>query len=115
MINIFDLAGYTPNIFESEPLNIYSSINTILFEKPENDCNNPIFHAEPEVPKPSVEYYWQSALSRELLMIDDPVFKDHLKEYHSCADEWDCCCKDDDETEWCYCDNNKSSEKCSLW
>ena len=83
MINIFDLAGYIPNLFEYEPLNIFGSINEILAKKPENDWNNPIFHAEPEIPKPWVEYYRQSAIKRELLTINDPVFKDHWKEYHS--------------------------------
>ena len=32
MVNIFDLAGYTPNLFKPEPLNIFGSINTIVFE-----------------------------------------------------------------------------------
>jgi hypothetical protein len=114
-INIFDLAGYTTNLFEYEPLNIFGSINTILLEQSENDWNNPIFHAEPEVPKPWVEYYRQSTVNGELLTIDDPVFKDHWKEYHSWADEWKCSCKEEDKTEWCYCDDNKSSAKCSQW
>jgi hypothetical protein len=56
MIHVFDLAGYTPNIFEFEPLNAFGSIDMVLFEKPENDWNNPIFHEEPETPKPWVEY-----------------------------------------------------------
>jgi hypothetical protein len=45
-IKVFDLPGYTPNLFEYEPLNIFRLINTILSEKLENDCNNPIFHAD---------------------------------------------------------------------
>jgi hypothetical protein len=56
-INVFDLAGYIPIPFEYEPLNIFGSIDTILSEKPENDWNNPIFHVEPETPKPWVEYF----------------------------------------------------------
>jgi hypothetical protein len=44
-INIFDLAGYTPKLFQQELLNIFGLTDSILFEKPENDCNNPIFHA----------------------------------------------------------------------
>jgi hypothetical protein len=32
-INIFDLAGYTPNLFEYEPFNILGSIDTILSGK----------------------------------------------------------------------------------
>jgi len=76
-INVFDLAGYTPNLFEYEPLNIYGSIDTILSEKPENDWDNSIFHAEAETPKPWVEYFRQSAINGELLTIDDPVFRDH--------------------------------------
>jgi len=91
-INVFDLAGYTTDLFEYEPLNIYGSIDTIISEKPENDWNNPIFHAEPETPKPWVEYYRQLAINGELLTIDDLVFKDHWKEYHSWADEWKCGC-----------------------
>jgi len=114
-INVFDLAGYTPNLFETEPLNIFGSINTILSEVPYNDWNNPIFHAEPETPKPWVEYYRQSAINGDLLAIDDIVFKDHWKEYHSWADEWGCDCGADDKTEWCYCADNKSSAKCSQW
>jgi len=114
-INVFDLAGYTPNLFETEPLNIFSSINTILSEVPYNDWNNPIFHAEPETPNPWVEYYRQSAINGDLLAIDDIVFKDHWKEYHSWADEWGCDCGADDKTEWCYCADNKSSAKCSQW
>jgi len=52
MITIFDLAGYTPNLFEHKPLNIFGLIDTILSEKSENDWNNPIFHEEPETLKP---------------------------------------------------------------
>jgi hypothetical protein len=100
-INVFDLAGYTLSLFEHEPLNILGSINTILSEEPENDCDNPIFLQEPETPKPWIEYYRQSAIKGELLLIDDIVFKDHSKEYHSCADEWECSCKKDAKTEWC--------------
>jgi hypothetical protein len=44
-------------------------------------------------------------------MIDDPVFKDHCKDYNSWADAWACDCKEDDKTEWCYCDDNNSSTK----
>jgi hypothetical protein len=112
---VFDLAGYTPNLFEHEPINIFGSIDTVSSEKPENDWNNPIFHAEPEVPIPWVEYYRESTINSELLTIDDPVFKDHWKEYHSWADEWECSWKEEDKTEWCYCDDNKSSAKCSQW
>jgi len=114
-INVFDLAGYTPNIFEHKPVNIFGSIDSVLKEKSENDWNNPIFHAEPETAKPWVEYYRQSAINGELLGIDDPVFKDHWKEYHSWNDKWDCCCKEDDKTEWCYCEDQRSSAKCSQW
>jgi hypothetical protein len=100
-IYVFVSAGYTPNLFEYEPLNIFGSIDTILYEKSENDWNNPIFHPEPEVPKPWVEYYRQSAINGELLTIDDLVFKNHWKEYHSGADEWECCCEENDKTERC--------------
>jgi hypothetical protein len=44
MINIFDLAGYTPDLFKTESCNIFSSIYSILLESSENDWNNPIFH-----------------------------------------------------------------------
>jgi hypothetical protein len=110
-INLFDLARYTPNLFERKPLNIFGSINSILFEKPVDDWYNLIFHAEPETPKPWVEYYRQSAINGELLAIDAPVFKDSWKEYHLWADEWDCDCNKNDKTEWCYCEDNKSSAK----
>ena len=43
-LNIFDLPGYTPNLFEYKRLNIFGSIDTILLEKPENDWNNSVFH-----------------------------------------------------------------------
>jgi len=89
-INVFDLAGYIPSLFEYEPLNIFGSIDTILSEKSQNDWSNAIFHAEPETPKHWVEYYRQSAINGELLTINDPVFKDHYKKYLSLADEWDC-------------------------
>jgi hypothetical protein len=82
-------------------------------KKPENNWDNPIFQAEPEIPKPWVEYYRQSAINGESLTIDDLVFKDHWKKYHWWADEWDCCCKKDNKTELCYCEDNKSSAKCS--
>jgi len=115
MINIFDFAGYTPNLFEYEPLNIFGLIFAILSEEPENDWNNPIFHAEPKTPKPWVEYYRDSAINGVLLKIDDIIFKDHWKEYHSWADEWACNCKEDDKTEWCYCESNKKCARCSQW
>jgi len=67
MINVCDLAGYTPNVFKYEPLHVYGSIDTILSEKLENDWKNPIFHTEPNTPKPSEEYYQQSAVNGELL------------------------------------------------
>jgi hypothetical protein len=114
-INIFHLAGYTPDLFEFEQFNIFGSTDTILSEQPEEDWNNPIFHAEPKIPKPWVEYYRQSAIFGELLTIDDPGIKDHYKESHPWADEWVCDCKDEDKAEWCYCDDNKSSLKCSQW
>jgi len=82
-INVFDLAGYTPNLFEFEPLNIFNSIDTILSEIPDNHWNNQIFHVELETPKPWVEYYCQSAINGELLTINDIIFKDHWKEYYS--------------------------------
>jgi hypothetical protein len=113
--NVFNLAGYTPNLFEYEPLNIFGSIDSIISEIEENDWNNPIFHTEPETPKPWVEYYRQSASNGKLLTIDDSVFKDHWKEYHSWADEWKCDCKEDDKTEWCYCEDSKPLAKCIQW
>jgi len=110
-INVFELAGYTPNLFKYEPLNIFGSIDTILTEKSEDDLNNPIFHAVPEIPIPWVEDYRQSAINGELLTIDDIVFNDYWKEYHSWADEWDCVCKEEDKTQWCYWDHIKISAK----
>jgi len=82
MINVFDLAGYIPNLFGHEPFNIFGSIDSILSEKLKSDWNNPIFHAEPETPNPCVQYYRQSAMNGELLTIDDIVFKNLWKEYH---------------------------------
>jgi len=112
-INIFDLAGYTSNLFEYEPLNIFRSIYSVLFEKSENDWNNPILHKQPETPKPWVEYHRQSAINGALLVVSNLEFKDHWKQYHSWADKWNCACIKEDTTEWCYGDDNKSSEKCS--
>jgi phage terminase large subunit-like protein len=87
----------------------------VLSEKPENDWDNPIFHAEPETPKPWVEYYPQSAIKGKLLTIDDLEFKDHWKEFHLWADEWDCTCKENNKTKWCYCEDTKPSAKGSQW
>jgi hypothetical protein len=87
------MVGYTLSLFEYEPLNLFGSMNTLLSEEPENDWNNPIFRQEPETPKPWIEYYRQLAIHGELLLIDDIVFKDHWKEYHSWADKWECSCK----------------------
>jgi len=114
-INVVELAGYTPNLYEYEPLNIFGTLNTLSSEVTDNDWNNPIFHEEPKTPKPWVEYYRQSAVNGELLTIDDIIFKDHWEEYHSWADKWDCNCKKEDRTEWCYCSNNKSCVNCSQW
>jgi len=114
-INFFDLAGHKPNLFEHEPFNIFGSIKTVLLKQPKNDWNNPIVHAEPETPKPCVEYFRQSAIKCELLTIDDPVFKVHWKEYHFWADKWKCWCTEEYNTEWCYCDDTKSSAKFSQW
>jgi len=114
-INVFDLAGYTPNLFGYEPVDISYSTDTIFSEEFENDWDIPIFHAKPEVPQPWVEYYRQSAIYGDFLTIDDAIFKDHWKEYHSWVDEWNCCCKAEDKTEWCYCKDDKSSAKCSQW
>jgi len=72
-VNIFDLAGYMPNLFQYQSLNIFSSLETILSEVPDKDWNNSIFHTDPEAPKPWVEYYRQSAINGELLAIDDLV------------------------------------------
>jgi len=44
LINVFDLAGYRPQLFEYDPLDIFGSIDMILSEKVENNSNNPIFH-----------------------------------------------------------------------
>lgn len=114
-INIFDLTGHTPNLFQYERLNIISFINTILSKGPDNDSINPIFHEEPEIPKPQVEYYRQSAVRGLLLKLDDIVFKDHWNSYHSFYDSWNCICNKDDKTEWCYCARDMSSQKCSQW
>jgi len=115
LINIFHLAGYILNLFEYKPINLFASIDSLLSEKLEDNWNNPIFHAERETPKPWVEYYRQSAINGELLTIDNLVFKDHWKKYHSWADEWDCCCTEEDKTEWCHCEDSESSAECSQW
>jgi len=115
MINIFDLARYTRNLFEHEPLNIFGSIEPNLFEKPENDWSNPIFHPEPVTSKPWVEYYCQSAINEDLHKVDDQVFRDYWKQYQSWADKWTCNYKENDKTESRYCEDNKASVKCSQW
>jgi len=114
-INIFDLAGYTPNLFEYEPLNILNLINTILLGVPDKDWSNPICHEEPETPNLWVEYYRQSAVNGELLKLDDIVFKNHWKSYHSFYDSWNCPCGQDDKPEWCSCEDNNSLAQCSQW
>jgi hypothetical protein len=82
MINVFDLAGYTPNLFEYEPCQMFGSIDSIISEKSDNDWEDPIIHVEPKAPNPWIEYYRKSAINGELLTIDDPVFNDLWKEYH---------------------------------
>jgi hypothetical protein len=106
-VNVINLAGYTPNLFQYELLDIFVSIVIILSAKREHDSNNPIFHPEPETPTTGVECYQQSAINCELVTIDDTVFKDGRKKYHLWADEWDCDCKEEDKTEWCFCGDNK--------
>ena len=68
-INVFNLAGYKPNLFEYEPLQVFCSIDSNLYENEENDCINPIFHTEPESPKPWVEYYRQSPINANYLRL----------------------------------------------
>jgi len=112
---VFDLAGYTPILFEYKPCNIFGSIDLIISENPEQHWCSPIFHEQPETPNHWVEYYPQSALNSELLTIDDSLCKNHQKEHHSWADEWDRDCQEEDNTEWCYWQDNKSFAKCSQW
>jgi len=100
-INICELAGYTPYIFEYEPQNIFGRMDFIRRGKPEKNLNNPIVNVESESPEPWVEYYRQSTIKGKSLTINDNVFKDHWKHYHLVADKWDCICKEEDKTEWC--------------
>jgi hypothetical protein len=48
MINIFDLAGYTPDIFEYTPINIIDLIDNILPDILKIVWNNPIFYEQLE-------------------------------------------------------------------
>jgi hypothetical protein len=114
-ITLFDLADYTSDLFEYEPHKNFGFLNMTLSEKPENNWNNRIFHEDPDTPRPWVEYYRQSATNSDLLKIDDILFKTHCQEYHSWTYKWDCDGKDEDRTEWCYCEDNKLSAKCSRW
>jgi len=61
-------------------MQIFRSIYTILSEKPEDNWKNPIFHKDSETPKPSVEYYPQTAINGKLPAIDDIVCEDYWKE-----------------------------------
>jgi len=72
-INVLDLAGYISNLFEYEPINIFSLIDQILSEVPYNDWEDPIHQEDPKTLKPWIDYYRQSAMNAELLTIDDPV------------------------------------------
>jgi hypothetical protein len=54
-INIFELAGYIPSLFEYKPHNLYGSIESILSEESDSDWNILLFHTEPETRKPSIE------------------------------------------------------------
>jgi hypothetical protein len=114
-INIFYLAGYTPNVFQYESLNKFESIDIVLSEESEKDWDNPLFHRKSEMPKPWVEYRRQLATNGKLLTIDDPIFNNHWREYHLWADELVCDCKENDKTEWCFCEDNKSKVKCPQW
>jgi len=114
-INIFHLAGYIPNSFECQYLNIFEFIDIILFEHSEINWNHPIFHNGPETLTPWIKYYCLSVNWGELLLLDDIVFKDYRKKYHSWADQWNCPCKEANNTELCYCEENMISAKCSQW
>jgi len=98
-INVVYLAGNTLGLFEHEPLNIFSSMDTIIYEKPKNDWKNPIFNVEPDKLKLRVEYYGQSAMNGKILTMYEIVFKDHWEQYPSWADKSDWDCQEDDQTE----------------
>jgi hypothetical protein len=94
-VNTVDVARSIPNLLEYEPHNIFHCIGMIFMQQSENDWNIPIFHEPHKIPQHWDEYYGQSAIDSELLMIDDIVCKNHWKDYHLLANEWDCNCKDE--------------------
>jgi len=51
-ICIFEVAGYTPDRFEFEPLKIFALIYIIFLEISGNDWNNPILNEECDSPQP---------------------------------------------------------------
>lgn len=68
-VNIFELGGYTPKLFEHEPINIFISINSRLTEKPEDDWYIPVVHAEHETSKPWVEIIDNRPLTASYLQL----------------------------------------------
>jgi hypothetical protein len=96
-INFFDIAGRTTNLFEYEPLNIFNSIDAVIFETEEP--LEEYFWKEPHAVSPWNSYWTEAAKYGGGLQINDPVFKDSWTKYYglhvNCEAE-----------EVCYCEHN---------
>ena len=96
-INFFDHAGRTINLFETEPLNAFDSIDGILLETEEP--LEAYFWDEPHKVSPWNSYWTEAAKNGGGLRINDPVFKDFWVKYHGLhVNCW--------EEEVCYCEHN---------
>src|ERR1700687_3928220 len=96
-INFFDLAGRTIDLFETEPLNAFDSIDAIILE-----TEQPLeqyFWSEPQAVSPWNSYWTEAAKQGGGLQIKDPAFKDCGTKYY--ALHFDC-----QHEEVCYCQHN---------
>ena len=89
--NFFNLAGWTKNLFEHEPLNTFDGIEAVLLETEEPW--EEYFWSEPQ-PVSLWNFYWTEAIRNTGgLQIDDPVFKNVWTKYYSlhidCQDQKD--------------------------
>src|ERR1700687_3881242 len=96
-ITFFDLAGRTIDLFESEPLNAFDSMDAMILEteKPLEEY----FWSEPHAVSPWNSYWTEAARYRGGLQINDPVFKDSWTKYYGL--HVDC-----QNQEICYCEHN---------
>src|ERR1700687_5042811 len=87
-INFFDLAGRTIDLFETEPLNAFDSIDAIILETEEP--LEEYLWSEPQAVSPWNSYWTEAAKQGGGLQINDPVFQNFWTKYHGLhVDCWD--------------------------